>query len=113
MHYVVRTFVKGEEDNELVKRFIIYNFEEHIRNYPGQKIVILFDMTETGLKNLVSYFHWKFTFPNEFFMRRIMISLNLLSIVYYIIIQEYFVCSICSFLINHVWKSFFSTHAYL
>ena len=54
VHYVVRTFHKGQEDNEAVKRFITYNFEEHIRAHPGQKIVILFDMSETGLSHLVS-----------------------------------------------------------
>ncbi|CAF3782356.1 unnamed protein product [Rotaria socialis] len=52
LHYVVRTFNKGELDNEMVKRFMAYNFEEHIRTYPGQRIVILFDMTDTGLRHL-------------------------------------------------------------
>ncbi|CAF1295579.1 unnamed protein product [Adineta steineri] len=52
LHFVVRTFVKGQEDNEVVKCFVIYNFERHIRRHPGQKIVILFDMNETGLKHL-------------------------------------------------------------
>lgn len=53
VHFVVRTFHKGQEDNEAVKRFITYNFERHVRHYPGQKIVILFDLNETGLRNLV------------------------------------------------------------
>lgn len=53
VHFVVRTFNKGQEDNEAVKRFIIYNFERHTRRYPGQKLVILFDLSETGLKHLV------------------------------------------------------------
>ena len=53
VHFVVRTFNKGQEDNEAVKRFITYNFERHIRRHPGQTIVILFDMSETGLKHLV------------------------------------------------------------
>ncbi|CAF0777273.1 unnamed protein product [Adineta ricciae] len=52
LHFVVRTFNKGQEDNEAVKRFITYNFERHIRRHPGQTIVILFDMSETGLKHL-------------------------------------------------------------
>lgn len=55
VHYVVRTFNKGELDNEMVKRFMAYNFEEHIRTHPGQRIVILFDMTDTGLRHLVSF----------------------------------------------------------
>jgi len=54
VHFVVRTFNKGQEDNEAVKRFITYNFENHIRQYPGQKIIILFDMSETGITHLVS-----------------------------------------------------------
>jgi len=54
VNFVIRTFNKGQEDNEAVKRFITYNFEEHIRAHPGQRIVILFDMTETGLRHLVS-----------------------------------------------------------
>ena len=29
-------------DNETIKRFITYNYEKHIRENPGQKIVILF-----------------------------------------------------------------------
>jgi hypothetical protein len=57
VHFVVRRFVKGQEDNETTKRFIIYHFERHVRRYPGQRIVILFDMSETGLKHLVRSFH--------------------------------------------------------
>ncbi len=53
VHFLIRKFTKGEEDNEAVKRYITYNFEEHIRAYPGQRITILFDMTETGLRHLV------------------------------------------------------------
>jgi hypothetical protein len=49
-------FNKGQEDNEVVKRFILYNFERHVRRHPGQKIVILFDLSETGLKHLVRFF---------------------------------------------------------
>ncbi|CAF3610991.1 unnamed protein product [Rotaria sordida] len=52
LHFDVRTFKKGQEDNETVKRFITYNFERHIRRHPGEKIVILFDLSETGLRNL-------------------------------------------------------------
>jgi hypothetical protein len=54
VHFVIRTFIKGQEDNEAVKRFITYNFEEHVRARPDQRIVILFDMTQTGLRHLVS-----------------------------------------------------------
>ena len=50
---MVRTFSKGEEDNEAVKRFITYNLERHVRRHPGQRIVIFFDMSDTGLKHLV------------------------------------------------------------
>ena len=53
VHFVIRTFVKGQEDNDVVKRFVIYTLERHVRRHPGQRIVILFDMSETGLKNLV------------------------------------------------------------
>ncbi|CAM4800151.1 unnamed protein product [Rotaria magnacalcarata] len=52
LHFVVRTFNKGQEDNEAVKRFMIYNFEKHVRRHPGEKIVIIFDLSETGLRNL-------------------------------------------------------------
>ncbi len=54
VHFLIRKFNKGHEDNEAVKRFITYNFEEHIRAHAGQRIVILFDMTDTGLRHLVS-----------------------------------------------------------
>ncbi len=54
VHFLIRKFNKGQEDNEAVKSFITYNFEEHIRVHPGQRIIILFDMTETGLRHLVS-----------------------------------------------------------
>jgi hypothetical protein len=56
VHYVLRTFKKGQEDYEAVKQFIIYNFEEQIRLYPGQRIVILCDMTDAGIRNLVRLF---------------------------------------------------------
>ena len=53
VHFVVRVFNKGEEDNEKVKRFIIYHFERFVRRNPGRKLAILFDLSETGLKHLV------------------------------------------------------------
>lgn len=53
VQFIVRTFNKGQEDNEAVKRFIVYNFERHIRRRPGEKLVILFDLSETGVRNLV------------------------------------------------------------
>lgn len=49
---LIRKLNKGREDNEAVKRFITYNFEEHIRANPGQRITIFFDMSETGLSHL-------------------------------------------------------------
>jgi len=52
LHFVIRKFNKGQDDHEAVKRFITYHFEEHIRAHPGQRIVILFDMTDTGLRHL-------------------------------------------------------------
>jgi len=54
VHFVVRAFNKGYEDNEAIKRFITYNFEKHVREYPGQKIVILFDLSGAGISHLVS-----------------------------------------------------------
>ncbi len=54
VHFVVRAFNKGYEDNEAIKRFITYNFEKHVREYPGQKIIILFDMSGAGISHLVS-----------------------------------------------------------
>jgi len=53
VHFVVRALNKGKDDNEAVKRFITYTFEKHVRENPGQKIVILFDMSETGIRHLV------------------------------------------------------------
>lgn len=55
VHFVVRVFNRGEEDNDRIKRFLIYHFERHVRRNPGRKLVILFDLTDTGLKNLVRY----------------------------------------------------------
>jgi len=52
LHFVVRVFNKGHEDNEAIKRFITYHFENHLREHPGQKIVILFDMSEAGIGHL-------------------------------------------------------------
>jgi hypothetical protein len=54
VHFVVRALDKGKDDKEAVKRFITYNFEQHHRQHPGQKIVILFDMSGAGISNLVS-----------------------------------------------------------
>jgi hypothetical protein len=55
VHFVVRVFNKGQEDNDAVKRFITYNFERHVRRHPGQKLVILFDLSDSGIKNLVCF----------------------------------------------------------
>ena len=56
VHFVVRALNKGHEDNEAIKRFITYHLEKHIRESPGQKIVLLFDMTNAGISNLVDLF---------------------------------------------------------
>ncbi len=73
VHFVIRAFNKGHEDNEAIKRFITYNFEKHIREYPGQKIVILFDMSETGISHLVSSHTTIFRMEFIIFIIRIMI----------------------------------------
>ncbi|CAF4870001.1 unnamed protein product [Rotaria sp. Silwood1] len=52
LHFLVRKFHKGQENNEAIKRFLIYNFEQHIREHPDEKIVLLFDMSETGIGHL-------------------------------------------------------------
>jgi len=54
VHFVVRALNKGKDDKEAVKRFITYKLEKHVRENPGQRIVFLFDMNETGLGHLVS-----------------------------------------------------------
>jgi hypothetical protein len=73
VHFVIRKFNKGEEDNEAVKRFITYTFEEHIRAHPGQRITILFDMSETGLRHLVRTILNIFCYSLNFSTFRIMI----------------------------------------
>ncbi|CAF1345645.1 unnamed protein product [Rotaria magnacalcarata] len=52
LHFVVRSLHKGQEDNEAIKRFITYHFEKHQRETPGQRIVILFDMSEAGIGHI-------------------------------------------------------------
>jgi len=52
LHFIIRKFVKGQDDSEAVKRFLTYNFEEQTRTHPGQRMVILFDMSDTGLRHL-------------------------------------------------------------
>ncbi|CAF4050655.1 unnamed protein product [Rotaria sp. Silwood2] len=42
IHFVVRTFKKGQEDNEAAKRFITYNFERHVRHHPGDYDLVKF-----------------------------------------------------------------------
>ena len=54
VHIAVRKLDKSNDDKEAVKRFLTYTFEEHLRQQPGQKIVIVFDMTDTGLSHVVS-----------------------------------------------------------
>ncbi|CAF4942651.1 unnamed protein product, partial [Rotaria sp. Silwood1] len=43
---------KGDENNEAIKRFITYNLQNHFREYPCQKIAILINMSEAGLRHL-------------------------------------------------------------
>lgn len=54
VHLIIRNFDKGVDNNDAVKRFETYLFEEQIRNHPGQRMVIFFDMSDTGLRHLVS-----------------------------------------------------------
>ena len=53
VYFVVRAFVKGENESEVIKRFMTYVFENHLRQHPGEKIVMLFDMSEAGIRHLV------------------------------------------------------------
>ena len=48
---------KVKDSNPKVRTILMsaYNFEEHIRAHPGQRIVMLFDMTDTGLRHLVRF----------------------------------------------------------
>ncbi|CAF1356639.1 unnamed protein product [Rotaria sp. Silwood1] len=52
IHFVVRVLNKGDEDNETIKCFITHNLEKHVREYPGQKIAILINMSEAGIRHL-------------------------------------------------------------
>ncbi|CAF0933238.1 unnamed protein product [Rotaria sordida] len=52
LHIIISKFNKGRENKDTVKRFLTYNFEQQVREYPGEKIVILFDMSGTGIGNL-------------------------------------------------------------
>ncbi|CAF3600034.1 unnamed protein product [Adineta steineri] len=52
LHFVVRLMDKGKDDKEAIKRLITYTLEQHIREHPGQKVVILFDMSETGIGHM-------------------------------------------------------------
>lgn len=56
VYFLLRALNKGQEDNEAIKRFITYHFEQHIREHPGQKIVLFFDMSEAGVSHLVNLF---------------------------------------------------------
>jgi len=68
VYFAFRTIVKGREDLESIERFIIYNLEEHLRFHMGQPIVILFDMTDTGLKHLVRFLFKFFFCQFNFFL---------------------------------------------
>ncbi|CAF0887368.1 unnamed protein product [Adineta ricciae] len=52
LHIAVRKLDKSKDDKEAVKRFLTYTFEEHLRQHPEQKIVLVFDMSETGLSHM-------------------------------------------------------------
>lgn len=54
VHLIIRNFNKGQDNGDDVKRFETYFFEEQIRKHPGQRMVIMFDMSDTGLRHLVS-----------------------------------------------------------
>ena len=54
VHFRARAYEKGQENSDEIKRFITYNLEQHLRDYPGQRIVVLFDLTDAGLRQLVS-----------------------------------------------------------
>lgn len=56
VHFLLRALKRGQEDNEAIKRFITYHFEQHIREHPGERIVLLFDMTGAGVSHLVNLF---------------------------------------------------------
>ena len=64
MHFDVRTFVRGQEDNDAIRRFVIYNFEEQLRLYPGQRINLLCDMSGAGIRNVVSSIEGFYTRPH-------------------------------------------------
>ncbi|UJR22873.1 hypothetical protein I4U23_025902 [Adineta vaga] len=52
LNFAVRKLDKSKDDKEAVKRFITYTFEKHLRENTGQKIVLLFDMSETGISHM-------------------------------------------------------------
>ena len=56
VHFLIRALNKGHDDNEAIKRFITYHLEQHIREFPGQKIVLFFDMSDASISNLVNLF---------------------------------------------------------
>ena len=66
MHFDVRTFVRGQEDNDAIRRFVIYNFEEQLRLYPGQRMILLCDMAGAGLRNVVGSIEGICTSPTSF-----------------------------------------------
>lgn len=76
---IIRNYHKGLDNSDDVKRFETYLFEEQIRIQPGQRIVIFFDMSSTGLGHLVSpILHSSPSIPGLF---RIMIWSNTSSVV--------------------------------
>lgn len=59
VNFVARAYEKGQDDSEAIKRFITYNLEQHLRDHPGQKIVMLFDLAGAGLRQLVSSIRYR------------------------------------------------------
>ena len=54
VHLIIRNYNKGLDNSDDVKRFETFLFVEQIRRQPGQRMVIFFDMSDTGLRHLVS-----------------------------------------------------------
>jgi hypothetical protein len=55
VYFVVRTFDKGQEENNAVKRLITFTLEQHVREHPGERLVILFDLSRVGVRQIVSH----------------------------------------------------------
>lgn len=53
---------KKDADKIGVKKFISYHLETAYKEDPMQEIIMLFDMTNTGLSQLVSSVSWSVTY---------------------------------------------------